>query len=43
MYCIDWNDDEPFEIIGESSHDDDYARIDVILSPCNYLHTELGY
>ena len=43
MYCIDWNDDEPFEIIGESAHDQDYARLDVILSPCNYLHTELGY
>ena len=43
MFCIDWNDDDPFEIIGESTHDDDYARIDVIVTPCNYLHTLLGY
>ena len=43
MYCIDWNDDDPFELIGESSHDDDYARIDVTLTPCNYLHTMLDY
>ena len=43
MYCIDWNDDDPFELIGESSQDDNYARIDVTLTPCNYLHTMLDY
>ena len=43
MYCLDWNDDIPFEIVGEKVADDDYARLEVMLNPCNYLHTQLGY
>ena len=43
MYCIDWNDEEAIELINGSSQDDDYARIDVTVTPCNYLHTMLDY
>ena len=43
MFCIDWNDDDPIELINRDAKDDDYARIDVIMTPCNYLHTMLGY
>ena len=42
MLCLDWNDEEPFEIIG-SDIDDDYTRLEVNLVPCNYIHTMLGY
>ena len=42
MFCIDWNDDDPIELIN-SEQDDDYARIDITVAPCNYLHTMLGY
>ena len=42
MYCIDWNDDEPIEMIGNET-DDDYARLEVVLAPCNYLHTMFDY
>ena len=38
MYCIDWNDDDPIEMIGNET-DDDYARLEVVFAPCNYLHT----
>ena len=40
MYCIDINDE--LEIIG-NENDDDYARLDIVLLPCNYIHTMLGY
>ena len=43
MFCLDWNDDTPFELVGEKVADDDYARLEVIFVPCNYLHTQLGY
>ena len=43
MFCIDWNDDDPIELINQDAKDDDYARIDVTVTPCNYLHTMLGY
>ena len=43
MFCVDWNDvNEPFDIKG-SDEDDDHSRIEVMLVPCNYMHTELGY
>ena len=29
MYCIDWDDEDPFEIYG-NENDDDYARLDVV-------------
>ena len=42
MLCIDWKDDYPVEILG-SEFDSDYSRLEVLLLPCNYLHTMLGY
>ena len=42
MFCIDWDDDDPIELINHEQ-DYDYARIDVIVTPCNYVHTMLGY
>ena len=42
MYCIEWNDDDPIKLYG-TGHEDDFARIDVIFVPCNYLHTMLDY
>ena len=42
MFCIDWNDDNPIEIVG-TYEEDDYTRVDLILTPCNYLHTALDY
>ena len=43
MFCIDWNDDDPIELINANSQDDDYTRIDVTMTPCNYVHTMLDY
>ena len=42
MFCIDWNDDDPFELLGRQQ-DDEYTRLEVLLNPCNYKHTMLGY
>ena len=42
MFCLDWDKQEPIEIIG-SDIDDDYTRLEVVLVPCNYMHTMLGY
>ena len=42
MYCIEWNDDDPIKLYG-SGQEDDFARIDVIFVPCNYLHTMLDF
>ena len=42
MFCIDWDDDHPYEIAGYE-FDDYYERLEVILTPCNYIHTYLGY
>ena len=42
MFCIDWYDDDLFEILG-SDEDDDHTRVEVVLVPCNYLHTQFGY
>ena len=42
MYCIDWVDDDPIEVFGYE-FDDNYTAIDVILVPCNYLHTMNGH
>ena len=42
MFCIDWNDNDPIELIGDFE-EDDYTRFDIILTPCNYLHTMHGY
>ena len=42
MLCLDWDDGEPIELIG-TEIDEDYTRLEVVLVPCNYLHTHLGY
>ena len=42
MLCIDWTDVDPIEITGYE-YDSDYTRLEVILTPCNYLHTMLDY
>ena len=44
MYCIDWEGDdvEPIEIYGNEKNDE-YQRVELVLVPCNYLHTHLGY
>ena len=42
LYCIDWDDDEPLELIGEYN-DDNYKQIEILFVPCNYLHTMLNY
>ena len=42
MFCIDWDDDDPYMITGYE-FDDYYSRLEVVLVPCNYLHAELGY
>ena len=38
MLCLDWDDGDPLEIIGADSNDD-YTRLEVVLVPCNYIHT----
>ena len=42
MFCLDWKDDDPFELLG-ALRDDDFIRFDIVLNPCNYLHTMLDY
>ena len=42
MFCIDWGKDNPIDIHGYE-FDDEYTRLEVILLPCNYVHTQLGY
>ena len=41
FYCIDWDDDNPFEIYGQQTGLN-YQRLEVILVPCNYVHKEFG-
>ena len=40
--CINWDEDEPIELIGDYG-DDDYSRIEILFVPCNYLHTMGNY
>ena len=42
MFCLEWNDEDPLEIKGNEL-DDDYTRLEVVLLPCNYVHTMLGH
>ena len=42
LFCIDWDDDNPFEITGYE-FDDNYTRLEIVLVPCNYIHTMLDY
>ena len=42
MFCLDWNDNDPFELFG-TLQEDDFVRLEIIVNPCNYLHTMLDY
>lgn len=42
MFCFDWKDDDPIEVMGYE-FDTDFSRLEVLFVPCNYLHTTLGY
>ena len=42
MYCFDQAEMEGLEIYGDEKNEN-YAKLEVMLLPCNYLHTELGY
>ena len=43
MICIDWQDDDPYQIRGQEFFDDEYIYLDIVLVPCNYVHTMEGY
>ena len=44
MYCLDWEDDKAEDmLINGHSKNDEYQRLDIILVPCNYVHSYLGY
>ena len=40
MFCLDMTED--IELYGKERNDE-YQRIEVALTPCNYVHTHLGY
>lgn len=40
MFCLDWSEDI---LIYGNERNDNYQRIELVLVPCNYLHTHLGY
>lgn len=40
MYCLDWNQD--IKIFG-SEKDQKYQRLEIVMVPCNYVHSYLGY
>ena len=40
MFCVDWSDDNPLELLGREQ-DDDHIRIELILVPCNFISTAL--
>ena len=42
LFCIDWDNGDPVELVGYE-FDDDYTRLEVLLVPCNYVHTLGGY
>lgn len=42
LYCLDeWPDDLYF--IGGELSEIDYTSLDIMLLPCNYIHTQFGY
>ena len=41
MFCLDW-DKEDLLIYG-NERKSEYQRIEILMTPCNYLHTELGF
>ena len=40
MYCVDWPKD--FFLMGNENNKE-FQYFEVIMVPCNYLHTEFGY
>ena len=42
MYCLDKDELEGIEIYGDEKNQN-YARLEVFLLPCNYNHTEVGF
>ena len=42
MFCINFEDEDEILITGEFG-DDYYSKLDVLLVPCNYLHTKNNY
>ena len=43
MYCLDWEDEVEDKLIYGHSKNDEYQRLDIVLVPCNYVHSYLGY
>jgi len=41
--CLDWERDADKLNLWGASTDAFYQRLEIILVPCNYMHTELGY
>lgn len=41
MFCLDF-DAIDIELYG-NERNEEYQRIEVVLTPCNYLHTHLGF
>ena len=41
FYCIDWDDEDSFIVKGNENNVN-YARLEFVLVPCNYVHAEFG-
>ena len=43
LYCFDWEKlEKDLEIWGSTSYND-FQQFELILSPCNYVHSHLGW
>ena len=43
LFCVDWEgQSDDIKIWGEDHHTN-YRYIDIVLVPCNYIHTEVGW
>ena len=44
MYCFDWSGGEDGDlVIYGNEKGDEYQRVEIVLVPCNYLHTKWDY
>ena len=44
LYCIDWDElGDDIEIFGTWRDETKYQRIEFLLTPCNYIHTQQGW
>ena len=41
LFCVDWDDDNPFVLQGNENNFS-FATIDILLLPCNYVHSDYG-